>query len=527
MSGPSWTKGKRQARFFLAALIDFANGIDSENPPALYRRLARTVTIEWVNTGSSIESLTLSVRNALLTDLALLSSSEAEEICSNNARNVIKCLECLGLLTDNRYNQNAKKWSFTIQLPAQDKNIVTAWLLDDNVTPNEWDARRKALSTNRPGANSPEPVLSNQCITSFGLSERVREKSGADPLPRNQNSIWGRQAYITQVVEYFSDPQNKPSVSISGTAGYGKTQAAICIGWEALRRGLFQSIYYIKARDRSLMDGKYFSDEQQSELNWSEFRSALVQQMEGCLSHQLERRLRREKSLIIFDNAETAKMEEIFLKLEPMLNPSHLLITSRSSYDPAKIKMFNIPGLERPAALAYLDQMARERSISSILSATESVINQAYDFSCGAPLALEFIAGRAGVEGSLKNALKDLKEADRNVEEFYKYAFEFAWQAIDDNGKEILKCVANRPASLLDHEIMRFCKMERGTFNDTVHLLQQLFLIKGSSTINGNRLDVHPWIRAAINKMGAMFEQENSLELYQRRIDAKDWTVEG
>ena len=515
MAGPSWTKGRKHAKSFLSGLVELECSVEENQSGHFRYRLFKKTKPRWKN-------FSLTIHNVTLDELSKLASEFGEPVAIVDIRNVIKCFESLGLLEDRRIYKNTKLWTFSLLLNSRNKDDVVAWLLDGVGRTSEWDKRRASLNNYMPGIRRVCPVGDNRdYITSHGIAETVSASQRGSTFPRNQNKIWGRARYVQHIVDYFKSEESLPAVSISGPAGYGKTQAAICVGWRALADSVFKKVYYIRAYHRDIIGQEYVSDVDKEDLDWNVFSNLLAEQMVDCPAKQISARLRSEKSLIIFDNAETAKTQEIFIRLEPMLNPSCLLITSRTLYDSMKLRTEEIVGLEQSVSIDFLNHSARERDISSILSASQATLLEVYEFSCGAPLALEFVIGRAQLNDSLDNIIADLEAANKNMYAFYQYAFDYAWHRISKTEKSLLQFVANSPASVSHREIKTYMNLDRFDFEEAVCLLKNLYLVKDASDETGRRMNIHPWIRTAISEMKSIFGEDDVIAALEKKIKSK------
>jgi hypothetical protein len=154
------------------------------------------------------------------------------------------------------------------------------------------------------------------------------------------------------------------------------------------------------------------------------------------------------KWLVVLDNAETADLHDILPRLVKMLRPSQALLTSRVNTPFPFVKVVDCPGLSELSARELLMDEAAAGEITALLAASEAQMSRLYRLSCGAPLALHFIVGRVRDDEALDPVLDALEEAKGEVEVFYRFALETAWQKMSDRSKQFLRYMAQADASV-------------------------------------------------------------------------------
>lgn len=255
--------------------------------------------------------------------------------------------------------------------------------------------------------------------------------------------IWGRDDFSEILLNRLNDSQESPILSLCGSAGYGKTEVACQVARAAIEQGLFTDVLWVKARDTEFIDGSISQPEREESVSWQQVSQELAHQLHGCSTERLHQFIKEEKRLIVLDNAETAQLEEILPRLNAMLNPSRVLLTSRFQTNGAYVGLVDIPPLDNESASQLLQCEATYKKVPVLLQALETnsaQLQRIYDLSCGAPLALHFIVGRILDDGALEPVLSALEQASGDVEKIYEFSLKTAWQRIKKVTKKIRRC---------------------------------------------------------------------------------------
>lgn len=317
------------------------------------------------------------------------------------------------------------------------------------------------------------------------------------PNPRCRQ-VWGRDDLIEEVLHRLTDSQELPILSLSGSAGYGKTEAAGQIARKALNKNLFADVLWIKARSSELVDG-YISQEKRYEaLDWNKFLDEIAHQL-SCPVDRVHQHLREEKRLIVLDNAETAQVEDILANIVDMLNPSRVLLTSRLKTKPQYVRLIPISGLQERWSYRLLQDEAESNNIPVLLQASDDQLHRVHQLSCGAPLALHFIVGRVLDDHALEPVLSALEQASGDVEVFYQFSLETAWQRVSDTAKSVLRYLGRADAGVTFAELFGAWGVLESDWNQAQRELRRWYLIEDTEDTQGNRrYDLHPWVRCSL-----------------------------
>jgi hypothetical protein len=122
-----------------------------------------------------------------------------------------------------------------------------------------------------------------------------------------------------------------------------------------------------------------------------------------------------------------------------------------------------------------------------------------HQLSCGAPLALHFIVGRILDDQALEPVLSALEQASGDVEAFYQFSLETAWQRISDAAKSVLRYMGRADAGVTWAELSGAWGVFESDWNKAQRELRRWYLIEDAQDAQGNRrYDLHPWVRSSV-----------------------------
>jgi hypothetical protein len=112
--------------------------------------------------------------------------------------------------------------------------------------------------------------------------------------------------------------------------------------------------------------------------------------------------------------------------------------------------------------------------------------------------------------------LSALEQADREVEVFYRFTLETAWQRITDTAKKMLNYMAQVDAGVTLAELCGVLELSDSEGRATRTQLSRWSLILDKKDIKGNqRYDLHPWVRRSV-RSGLVERWEPSLAELER-----------
>lgn len=340
--------------------------------------------------------------------------------------------------------------------------------------------------------------------------------------------VWGRESLANEILARLQDANNLPIICLWGGPGYGKTELAAQVARQSINNGGFSDVLWVTARSNELVEGKIVSrnldhsaESYTSRVFWGEIANQL-----GCSLSNVKETLKREKFLIVLDNAETSDLQEILAQLIDALNPSRALLTSRIKTKPQYVEILEIQGLDKSWTFQFLRDEARHNDITSLTEATEGELYQLHELSCGAPLALHFIVGRVFHDGTLEHIISELIEAGKQVEVFYKFCLETAWYRIGDNSKNILRYSGHvADAGVLQVDLEQKLDLSVSQLNEALSHLKQWYLIEDKLDNYGiRRIDLHPWVRNSV-RGGLVDTWKPSKEYLQEVVKLKKMQI--
>ncbi|BAY14163.1 NB-ARC domain-containing protein [Calothrix sp. NIES-2098] len=342
------------------------------------------------------------------------------------------------------------------------------------------------------------------------LEKKTQHRGLYIPNARCQ-TVWGRERLIERVLSQLTDSLELPILSLNGVAGYGKTEAASQIAKAALAKNVFTDVLWVQARESELVENRITNESET--LDWDQFLYEISRQLDCPPEReQVIRCLRKEKLLVVLDNAETADIEDILSKLVRMLNPSRALLTSRLKSSPSFVKPIECPGLEEEWSRKLLFEAAECKNILALLQADDEQLHRVHELSCGAPLALHFVIGRVCDDQALEPVLSALEKADGEVEVFYRFTLETAWQRISDAAKKVLHYMGRVDAGVPLEELCGTLELSDSDGRAARTQLERWSLILHAQDVKGNqRYDLHPWVRRSI-RSGLLEKWQPSLE---------------
>jgi hypothetical protein len=263
----------------------------------------------------------------------------------------------------------------------------------------------------------------------------------------------------------------------------------------AITQAVFDDVAWVAIRESELSETFVTAGRSSELVQWQDVLYDLSRQLNCPADREsVQMRLRDRRWLVVLDNAETADLNDILPRLVKMLGVSRALLTSRVNTPFQFVKVMDCPGLSESSSRELLMDEAVDGGIQAMLSASEAQISRLYQLSCGAPLALHFIVGRVRDDEILDPVLDALEEAKGEVEVFYRFALETAWQKMSDRSKQFLRYMAQANASVSLAELEGVFQVTGAEVRESRTQLKRWSMILS----NGGRDDLHPWVRRTV-----------------------------
>ena len=319
--------------------------------------------------------------------------------------------------------------------------------------------------------------------------------------------VFGREKLVEEVLNCLNNPEEASILCLGGVAGYGKTEAATCVAKAAIAQSVVEDVLWVSVRETELSDTFITANNSNKLFQWEELLYALSIQLDCTADREsIQKRLRERKWLVVLDNAETSDLNDILSRLVKMLDQSRVLLTSRFDTNLQYVKLIHCPGLSEPWSRQLLLYEGNRRQVSALLHASEPQMSRLYELSCGAPLALHFIVGQVKDDEVLDPVLDALEEADGQVEVFYRFTLETAWQRMSETSKRFLCYMGRANAGVTLDELQGVLQVNLTEGKEARNQLRRWSMILPGS--GSQRYDLHPWVRRSVrSNLQANWEQ--------------------
>lgn len=309
--------------------------------------------------------------------------------------------------------------------------------------------------------------------------------------------VFGREELVEELLNRLKNPQEAPVLCLGGVGGYGKTEAATCVAKAAIAQSVVEDVLWVSFRESELSDTLITANNFNELFQWQELLYKFSTKLDCTPDREsIQKRLRERKWLVVLDNAETSDLHDILSKLVKMLDPSRVLLTSRVNTPLQYVTVLDCPGLSELWSRQLLLYEANRRKISALFHASEPQMYRLYELSCGAPLALHFIVGRVHDDQVLDQVLDALEEADGQVEVFYRFTLETAWQRMSETSKRFLCYMAKRNAGVRLDELQGVLQVTLTEAKEARNQLLRWSMIL--PVTNNQRYDLHLWVRRSV-----------------------------
>jgi nucleoside phosphorylase/DNA polymerase III delta prime subunit len=319
-----------------------------------------------------------------------------------------------------------------------------------------------------------------------------------ESIPRRRcREVFGREELVEEVLNRLKNPQEAPILCLGGVAGYGKTEAATCVARDAIAQSVVEDVVWVYVRESELSDTFITANNSNELFQWQELLYELSTKLDCTADREsVQKRLRQRKWLVVLDNAETSDLYDILSKLVKMLDPSRVLLTSRVTTPIQYVSVLDCPGLSEFWSRQLLLDEAKDKQIPALLHASEPQMSRLYELSCGAPLALHFIVGQVKDDEALDPVLDALEQADGQVEVFYRFTLETAWQRMSETSKRFLCYMGRANAGVTLDELQGVLQVTLTEGKEARNQLRRWSMILPGT--GNQRYDLHPWVRRSV-----------------------------
>lgn len=274
-------------------------------------------------------------------------------------------------------------------------------------------------------------------------------------LPRRPfRQLIGRSEICLQLLRALNDPDGCWIVGVDGIGGIGKTALALEIAAQCVQERRFQHIVWLQAASTP----KNSSHQEQIPFTFESILDGVGNQL-GVPDvvtlplpqkrARIQAMLHHSRVLLIIDNLDTATQpqETIIRELEPLLNPSKALLTSRQRFG-GEVFTKHLTGLEQEAGIEFVRQDAQEKGVEHLIAADPTHLTQLVNQTGGSPLALKLLVSQLAylpLDLVLQRlqAVEPLASHDHQYFRFYRTVFFESWALLSEASKKLLISLSN------------------------------------------------------------------------------------
>jgi hypothetical protein len=292
--------------------------------------------------------------------------------------------------------------------------------------------------------------------------------------------------------------------SIDGMGGIGKTALALEVAHECLAASrdqhpvpgiaTFAGLVWITAKEHEITLNGVF-DTIARTLGYPGIAEKPISEKEPFICQLLQ----GGAYLVILDNLETIHDPEVMRFLNEIPEPSRAVVTTRK-----KIKslggawMLSLVDLDQDEALALMRSEGRRLGLPAVERAKDQILEQLYQSTSGAPLAIKWAVGQIKQKGqSLDTVLTALRRAKASI---FQNIFATSWGLLSAEARQVLAVMPlfAAPASWSTLEAASDVHGER--LQETLGQLVEMSLLDATDELlkEHKRYSAHPLTRAYI-----------------------------
>lgn len=265
----------------------------------------------------------------------------------------------------------------------------------------------------------------------------------------------GREAQIQSILGNLFNPFAK-ILNISGLGGMGKTALAIRaielqnekqpfdhVVWSSAKKKIFTNLQ-IEDRENKVND--YTIDSAMNDIAKQCNRLDIIAMPPDQRKWTVAQLLQSKKVLVVLDNMETLKenaaplVDEIYSMIKDN-SQSKILTTSRHKIPSKNVEELPLGGFSQIESLNFLLSYSKSQNIDAVAQLPEIFLNEIYEKTGGAALALQLVVGQLGIEGvTIDRVLDNLRKAKYNDQtyDFYRFMFRESWELLTNASRNTL-----------------------------------------------------------------------------------------
>ncbi|MBM3150485.1 MAG: hypothetical protein FJZ88_10745, partial [Chloroflexi bacterium] len=323
--------------------------------------------------------------------------------------------------------------------------------------------------------------------------------------PKPFRRLVGREQWVSDLMGILRDPAGPPILSITGIGGIGKTALAYELADRSLQEHLFVDAVWFSAKQQVVVGGK-IQTLGKGTSTYSDVLDCIQQQLLFGVSEisrhsrdiQMRRLLKSKPYLIVVDNLETLRDEEVLVESLPsLLCPSRTILTGRielKKLDHAYTAV--IGGLEDPYSVELIRQEANDRGISALANAEYQILSRIHAETGGMPLAIKLVVSEVLTGLAIETVLERLRRAV-DEEELYRFIYSDLWNTLTDPARKVLVVMPAFASSANREMLQQVSQVSHTEFDAAIMELVQKSLLDVSEdiTIKQRRYSIHALTR--------------------------------
>lgn len=300
-----------------------------------------------------------------------------------------------------------------------------------------------------------------------------------------------------------------------GLGGIGKTSLAIELGYRCLpgEPGLpikpFEAVVWVSAREYLDFDLRihHVLDTIGQVLDCGYLAQLSIEAKVRAVNDLL----RSHRTLVIADNFETVKDEELVRFLEHIPEPSKALITTRYFRYPDVVCLL-LGGLKDEETLTLIRSHSRRLGLGPIAEADDRVLHRLVVATQNNPKAVQLALGLIRKKGlPFYTVVEELQQAGQAVREIFDYIFAEAWKLLAPEARQVLLAMSLFVSSVSRTALSTVAGVQGEIFDQAMEQLVTMSLLEVYRTpgLDEQRYSVHPLTRAFIKSKSGIDKSSN------------------
>lgn len=317
------------------------------------------------------------------------------------------------------------------------------------------------------------------------------------------STLLGREKEIYYLLDLLNEYDDNWIISINGIGGIGKTALALEVANICVKQKTFDAVIWYSFHNEQLPLGaetpEIILDKVIETIAYTLNKHDLLRLDKFQRKQRVLNLMKKDRLLVILDSCDLINnyCHQLVIQLQPFVNPSKVIITSRSQlYD--KVYSFPLSGFSTKEAIEFTKLEAQEKALDHVLLEDEIKLARLVEAAGHSPLLLKLVVSQLSylpleiVNHQLLNA----GDANKDIETFYKHIFFPSWNLLSNDGKELLVALAVfMPGSGGTIEAVKaVCDFDEQRFHQSISELKRLSLVETSEDIvhKHSRFFLHP-----------------------------------